>query len=94
MSRVQLGHKPATHHGQRNTSGLASGQDIDIFEDDDDDNAPGPGAYYNPKSMSSFNAVNRKPGHLQFFGSTVDRFTHVKPSSTTDLSNNIGPGSY
>ena len=23
--------------------------DVDIFEDDEDDNMPGPGAYYNPK---------------------------------------------
>lgn len=31
------------------------GNEIDIFEDDDDENeAPGPGAYYNPRSQTCF----------------------------------------
>tara|TARA_B110000285_G_C15109947_1_gene610429 strand:- start:1095 stop:1220 length:126 start_codon:yes stop_codon:yes gene_type:complete len=31
------------------TAGGPMYTDVDIFEDDDEDNQPGPGAYYNPK---------------------------------------------
>ena len=51
--------------------------DLDIFEEDDEEEQPGPGAYYNPKSMSSFNK-NKAPEKLQFFGSTSDRFGLMK----------------
>lgn len=32
-----------------NTTAGGPHPDVDIFEDDDDDAMPGPGAYYNPK---------------------------------------------
>lgn len=86
--------KPGTQGGRRALQPASqTGQDLDIFEDDDDEGAPGPGAYYNPKSMSSFQ-VNKKPEKLQFFGSTVDRFAPSKPTSASEMHTNIGPGSY
>lgn len=45
----------------------------DVLESDDDEVGPGPGAYYHP-SQSSFKPET-KPQRLQFFGSTVERFT-------------------
>jgi hypothetical protein len=45
----------------------------DILESDDDDTGPGPGAYYNGQ-QSNFKPET-KPQRLQFFGSTVERFT-------------------
>lgn len=59
--------------------------DIDIFEDDDDEEPPGPGSYYNPKTMSSFN-IRKVPERLQFFGSTVDRFVQSKATTAADSS--------
>ena len=56
--------------------------DIDIFEDEEDE-PPGPGSYYNPKTMSCFN-VGRVPERLQFFGSTVDRFVQSKPTTASE----------
>ena len=56
------------------TAGVGSLQEqIDIFEDEDDGNAPGPGAYHNPRTASSFK-TGKVPERLQFFGPTVDRF--------------------
>ena len=78
--------------GKKRPGTTVTGQDFDIFEDDDDETMPGPGQYYNPNTMSSFN-VNKIPERLQFFGSTVDRFGNVKPSTAAD-SSKIGPGSY
>jgi len=34
----------------------AIAQDRDIFEDDDDNDAPGPGSYYNPQNQTCFKA--------------------------------------
>ena len=56
------------------TAGVGSMQEqIDIFEDEDSGDVPGPGAYYNPRAASSFK-TGKIPERLQFFGSTVDRF--------------------
>jgi hypothetical protein len=41
---------------------------------------PGPGAYYNPKQASSFK-TGKIPERLQFFGSTVERFTDNKAAA-------------
>lgn len=65
--------------------------DVDIFEDDEDDIMPGPGAYYNPKQQSSFK-TGKIPERLQFFGSTVERFNEGKPGTTEPAT--VGPGSY
>jgi hypothetical protein len=65
---------------------------IDVIDDDEEVEAPGPGAYYNPNTMSSFK-TGKKPERLQFFGSTVERFNPGKNSSKNPL-NNVGPGSY
>lgn len=39
------------HYNNQRPNTTAGGlhPDVDIFEDDDDDIQPGPGAYYNPK---------------------------------------------
>jgi hypothetical protein len=66
----------------------ANGADIDIFEDEDDGDLPGPGAYYNPHTMTSFK-TGKIPERLQFFGSTVDRFSAQKKEQSL-----VGPGSY
>ena len=62
----------------------------DVLESDDDDVAPGPGAYFD--SMKHTNFKNEtKPHRLQFFGSTVERFTDQKGKKGNE---EIGPGTY
>jgi hypothetical protein len=61
----------------------SNGENIDIFEDEEDEIPPGPGSYYNPKTMSSFN-IRKVPERLQFFGSTVDRFVPSKSTTVAD----------
>jgi hypothetical protein len=65
---------------------------IDVIDDDDEVEPPGPGAYYNPQAQSCFK-TNKKPERLQFFGSTVDRFNPNK-TNMKNPQNNVGPGSY
>lgn len=72
------------------TSDLA--KNIDVIDDDEEVEAPGPGAYYNPSAMTSFK-TNKKPERLQFFGSTVERFNPAKNTMKNPMSN-VGPGSY
>jgi hypothetical protein len=49
--------------------------DDDYYEDDDDDGTtPGPGQYWNPKASTTFKPKH-VPERLQFFGSTVERFS-------------------
>ena len=71
-------------------SELAKNQ-IDVI-DDEEVEPPGPGAYYNPSTMTSFK-TGKRPERLQFFGSTVDRFNPAKSTMKNPL-NNVGPGSY
>lgn len=52
---------------------------------------PGPGAYYNPKQQSSFK-TGKIPERLQFFGSTVERFSENKPGAVEPAT--VGPGTY
>lgn len=47
-------------------------KNMDVIDDDEEVEAPGPGAYYN-QNQSSFK-TGKKPEKLQFFGSTVERF--------------------
>tara|TARA_B110000305_G_C19414841_1_gene627410 strand:+ start:1268 stop:1456 length:189 start_codon:yes stop_codon:yes gene_type:complete len=54
----------------------ATPQDLDIFEEEEDQQ-PGPGSYYNPAAQTSFK-TGKKPERLQFFGSTVERFNGNK----------------
>lgn len=67
------------------------GTNEDIYEDDDDDGAvPGPGAYWNPQTCSTFK-VKSVPERLQFFGSTVERFNNKNPGISASA-NVLGPG--
>ena len=50
----------------------AIAQDRDIFDDDFDEDPPGPGQYYNSAAHTSFKPA-KVPERLQFFGSTVER---------------------
>ena len=61
----------------------------DILESDDEDTGPGPGAYYNGQQTNFKNET--KPQRLQFFGSTVERFTD---QSKYKVNEEVGPGSY
>lgn len=61
----------------------------DIIESDDDDTGPGPGQYYDAQ-QSTFKPETR-PQRLQFFGSTVERFTE---NNKFKLNEDIGPGTY
>lgn len=81
--------KMANGTGSRPKTTVNGGADIDIFEDEDDGDMPGPGAYYNPHTMTSFK-TGKIPERLQFFGSTVDRFSAVAKKEQSL----IGPGSY
>jgi hypothetical protein len=65
---------------------------IDVIDDDEEYEPPGPGAYYNPNTQTSFK-TGKKPERLQFFGSTVDRFNPGKSTMKEPLAN-VGPGSY
>ena len=61
----------------------------DILESDDEELAPGPGHYHDGQK-SAFRPET-KPQRLQFFGSTVERFTDTNRFKKND---DIGPGSY
>ena len=61
----------------------------DVLESDDEDLAPGPGAYHN--GFKSDFKPETKPQRLQFFGSTVERFTEANKFKVNE---EIGPGSY
>ena len=60
-----------------------------MIESDDEDTVPGPGAY-NAAQRSDFKPET-KPQRLQFFGSTVERFTESNKFKQND---EVGPGSY
>lgn len=67
------------------TAGVGSMQEqIDIFEDENDGDVPGPGAYHNPRTASSFK-TGKIPERLQFFGSTVDRFGQDKTKKSKEF---------
>lgn len=73
---------------------------MDMYEDDDDDGqTPGPGAYYNPHRSTTFK-VKDVPERLQFFGSTVERFSNTttnnlgKEGGAIGGATNLGPGTY
>ena len=61
----------------------------DILESDDDEEGPGPGQYFHGQ-QSSFKPET-KPQRLQFFGSTVERFTD---QNRFKASEEVGPGTY
>lgn len=97
-SKIQATHlleRPATTNDNTKYGLTLRGQDIDIFESDDEDNQPGPGAYYNPQNQTSFK-TGKKPERLQFFGSTVERFGENQQKSNNGTQSNFapGPGSY
>ena len=74
---VQSGSTQAVGQRPHTTVGGGFYTDVDIFEDEDDEAMPGPGAYYNPKQQTSFK-TGKIPERLQFFGSTVERFNENK----------------
>ena len=45
----------------------------DYYDEEDDGTTPGPGAYFNPQTSTTFKS-RQVPERLQFFGSTVERF--------------------
>lgn len=56
-------------------------------EEAEDGTTPGPGAYFNPTTATTFKP-KKVPERLQFFGSTVERFNrNVKPGESVP-----GPG--
>lgn len=68
--------------------------DQDLYDDEDDeDYAPGPGSYYNPHASTTFK-VRQVPERLQFFGSTVERFTGKQQALVVPSSTSLGPGAY
>lgn len=68
---------------------MKGGAANDILESDDEDFGPGPG-HYTEGYKSDFRPET-KPQRLQFFGSTVERFTEPNRFKVND---EIGPGSY
>ena len=62
----------------------------DIEDSDDEDHVPGPGHYYDPNKQTNFKPT-QKPQRLQFFGSTVERFTENLKNRQSD---EVGPGYY
>lgn len=62
-------------------------QDV-IESDDDSDTVPGPGHY----TQTSTFKIEQRPERLQYFGSTVERFTEVQAKKRQ--SNALGPGHY
>jgi len=73
-SRYQATSNKLLSQGARPNTTVGVQQDLDIFEDEEEEGQPGPGAYFNPKTQSSFK-TGKVPERLQFFGSTVDRFS-------------------
>jgi len=68
MSKIQatqLHERPGTTNHQSGMGGLTlKGQEIDIFESDDDNDIPGPGAYFDdPNALTSFK-TGKKPERL------------------------------
>ena len=51
--------RPATVAMKNTELSNRIGQDVDIFDDDDDVDPPGPGAYYNPQSQTCFKTGKR-----------------------------------
>lgn len=53
-----------------------------VLDDSDDDTGPGPGQYYNPEMSTAFmnrsKAISEGGVQMQFFGSTVERFTDAR----------------
>ena len=66
---------------------------MDIFEDDDLYDNPGPGAYYNADKNTCFK-TSKIPEKLQYFGSKVERFDVYAKDAEKNPMNNVGPGSY
>lgn len=66
---------------------------MDVFEDFSDDEAPGPGQYYNPNTQTCFKKAIAEP-RLQKFGSSVDRFQDPFEAKQVQQAANLGPGSY
>ncbi len=62
----------------------------DILESDDEDVTPGPGQYFDAQ-ISNFRPET-KPHRLQFFGSTVERFT--EQARNKQVTEELGPGHY
>lgn len=85
---LQLQNGSLNINGQLNTQ-----QDVDIFEDDDLLDNPGPGAYYNASKNTCFK-TGKIPERLQYFGSKVERFNLNNKDSDKNPVNNVGPGSY
>ena len=86
IQATELHERPSTtNYNSHAKNGLTiQGQDIDIFESDDGNEMPGPGAYFeDQRALTSFK-TGKKPERLQFFGSTVERFNDgsTKPSGT------------
>lgn len=54
-------------------SQMSAAQNIDVFEDNEEDDAPGPGYYHDPKRHTAFRLTHKEP-YLQRFGSSVERF--------------------
>jgi len=81
-------------HKGRHKKDIPASEEVSEDEDSEeevDDVTPGPGYYYDPRKASSF-SLRQNPEHLQFFGSTSDRFKTFDKSTVQQAS--IGPGSY
>ncbi len=95
MSKVerQTGQKPPKPKGKPPAKAPAQiMEEDDYYDEDDDENpiVPGPGHYYNPKLSTTFKQQN-VPKSMQFFGSSVERFTDNPVKETHQT---LGPGSY